>query len=74
MSKNTSTNARSDKCLLTEIKWVSKGSEFSAKEKSDCCGELCRRISLSNGDSEIEASGECGYEITPTSFNDKGWE
>lgn len=75
MLLNTNTVALFAKCSPGANKWDSKSLEiFAIAKKSTQSGSICRMTSSFSGDSEIEASGARGYEISESSFHEKGWE
>jgi len=75
MTPNTNTVAPSVKCLHGAIESVSKNSEFFAQnQKCTQPGSSCKRISSCNGDLGHEAGGAFGYEITTTSYYERGHE
>ncbi len=75
MTPNINTVAPSDKCLHGGIELASKNSEFFAlNQKCTQSGSPYKTTSLCNGALGIGAHGALGYEITTTSFNDRGWE
>jgi len=75
MFLNTNTNAEYVRCLPGGTDSDLKSSEnFAQNQKCTQSGLLCKMTSLSSGELEIGVSGALGYEITETTFHDKGWE
>jgi hypothetical protein len=74
MLPNINTVALSDKCLPTVITGGLSALGNTPKAKQETYGSPCKTTSLFNGDLEIEVIGADGYEISNTSFHDKGWE
>lgn len=73
--KSTNIDALSGKCLLTDKDWVKSSSgSIATTQKTMPCGSLSKMISSPNGDLVIGDRGGHGYEITESSFHDKGWE
>ena len=73
--QSTNIAAPFGKCLPIDSVWDTKSLEiFASTKRSIQCGLPCKTTSLCSGDSEIEAYGAFGYEITETSFYYKGFE
>ena len=73
--KNTNTDAPLGKCLLTDKDWVKSNLGGTVTiQKTTHCGLLSKTTLLPNGGSVIEGFGVSGYEISSTSFHEKGWE
>jgi hypothetical protein len=71
----TNTAAPSANSLHGATNWDSQSLElFATKKQSIQCGSRSKTILSPSGDLETEASGEGGYEITATSYHDRGWE
>lgn len=73
--QNTNIDAQSDTCLQCVNDW-DKSSLESIVSASKCTqfGSLSKMTLLSSGDLETVAPGALGYEITNSSFHEKGWE
>ena len=75
MCKFKSTDAPSVKCLRGANEWDVKSLEiFASIKRFTPCGSPSRMTSSSNGSSGIEGNGVSGFEITKTSYHERGWE
>ena len=75
LQKDINTAAPSDKCLHGGSVWDERSLDlFASAKKCTQSGSPCKTILSSSGDLVIEVNGVLGYEITETSFNERGWE
>lgn len=75
MLQNTNTNAPSVNFLPGATNWDSQSLElFATRKRFTQCGSRSKTTLLSSGDLETGVSGAGGYEITNTSYYERGFE
>lgn len=75
MLQNIDTAAPSDTCSQCVNDWDRSSLESIAlASKFTQSGSLSKMTLLPSGDLETEVPGVLGYEVTNSSFHEKGWE